>query len=717
MNSKTDLPLNVGVLQWKYTSSRFNIERSTGFFTFSMSERLTKEEKEELIEYAAHYDAPDSFPKQPTLEELSAFPVAFSYFHLKNGKSVICRTQYVGKDYASSRYGNFFAHALVLENGDWDKPLDYLNSVTFARGLTSAEQSLTTVPPSLPELARSEVRLSNAFSPYDTVQLSTSILNIVSRIVDGFFNALKNKCNLVVFLDDKNLNKYPTTILAAFLKILPKEIARKVTFSTYVHDPTYDQLVNARDAYCFIAFSPSSSIPETHGNRFISVDLSQEAIKRPYKIKNIYARRLILNASFLETVAQYPYPCSDETNSSINVESKEHIQERDNDFAYLMSLGVIDELLNGTLTDLDSLNYAWSYLYGTDKAITDRFITELLKKDYSDCKNALFSKVLLRELLAFVVRSSVDVAQLVDLQQHRQFLSAICNFWTRHIPQGVAENKAWRQTTFEEIQKIFGNDNIATKVSKNTHTPFKKYSTLPFQEELLAGDLSEPTTIWLCLSLFLHAALGDPGHINGNLLSKLTDAYRRLVSDSDWAREFDFVYFSKFAQKIVDLKSYTVLNIVLGQATLDRYVDRQIAQAKSYWAQGSGVPAETEDTETDRPRSFDSDDNEDQPIVVESMEAMGARRFGGTGKISGKRTNKTSLPGADAYILWLLKQGKYSEIANNENLFGTFSRKDLKRAREYFSNLSNKFDPTVWDALERHWGVSFLGRLKNMFME
>ncbi|MBP5622425.1 MAG: hypothetical protein J6X44_10460, partial [Thermoguttaceae bacterium] len=186
------------VLQWKYTSSRQNIEKSAGFFTFSMSEKLTKEEKNELVDKAAHYDAPDSFPKRPSQDELTKFPVAFSYFRLSNGKYVLCRTQYVGMDYATSRYGNFFAHALVLEKGDWLNPIRYFRSSTFATGLTREEIELNDVPPALPELSLKDVDFST--KPFAELKtLNDGWFGVLSRMIDGLHAALKSGANLVFY--------------------------------------------------------------------------------------------------------------------------------------------------------------------------------------------------------------------------------------------------------------------------------------------------------------------------------------------------------------------------------------------------------------------------------------------------------------------------------------------------------------------------------------
>jgi hypothetical protein len=98
------------VYQWKYTACRYNIENSNGFYTFSKSTEISREEKEELVETVAHYGQPDSAPLRPTpadLNDPTKFPIAFTSFKLSGGKTAICRARAVGQDYGGTRFGNF----------------------------------------------------------------------------------------------------------------------------------------------------------------------------------------------------------------------------------------------------------------------------------------------------------------------------------------------------------------------------------------------------------------------------------------------------------------------------------------------------------------------------------------------------------------------------------------------------------------------------------
>ena len=73
------------VLQWKFTACQYNIENANGFKTFSMSEGLTQNDKDDLIQYAGNYTRPDNLPDRPTEGEMERFPVILSSFRLRSG--------------------------------------------------------------------------------------------------------------------------------------------------------------------------------------------------------------------------------------------------------------------------------------------------------------------------------------------------------------------------------------------------------------------------------------------------------------------------------------------------------------------------------------------------------------------------------------------------------------------------------------------------------
>jgi hypothetical protein len=124
------------VYQLIYTSCKKGLSSGAGFQTYSMSEGITGEERRELERYGL-YVPPTNLPSQPGKEEIdNLFPVALRFFRLESGRFGVSQSRYIGQDY-SGRYGNYFCHALVLENGYFPVyPIQLLQAPAFRFALT-----------------------------------------------------------------------------------------------------------------------------------------------------------------------------------------------------------------------------------------------------------------------------------------------------------------------------------------------------------------------------------------------------------------------------------------------------------------------------------------------------------------------------------------------------------------------------------------------------
>ncbi|GHT21152.1 hypothetical protein FACS189419_01580 [Planctomycetales bacterium] len=224
-----------GVFQWKFTSCGYNIDGYPGFSTFSMSEGLTSEDKDDLVKFAGGYSTPEGLPLQPvTEEELDLFPVAFASFKLRSGKRAVTRTRYVGKDYRGARFGNLFSHGLILpENADWNfHPIQLWdasrNSTLWTDGLTEEEQHLGRTPEPLPLVDISEEQLRRF--DYDF----PALLDHAERF-DWFKSLLAavqdRDSNKSVLLRDEQENIVQW--LAAVQYAFPVHLAQDITFQTY----------------------------------------------------------------------------------------------------------------------------------------------------------------------------------------------------------------------------------------------------------------------------------------------------------------------------------------------------------------------------------------------------------------------------------------------------------------------------------------------------
>jgi hypothetical protein len=145
------------ILQSIYTSCRIGQSGNAGFQFYSYSDGLADEELLE-IEKIGNYIAPHNLPSNPAREEIvTLFPVSFSYFRLKSGRVGIIQSVALTRDY-SGRPGNFLAHALVLESGEFPfLPVLLYKSNSFKTDLTTSEWNVATVPDKLPVLAISQL--------------------------------------------------------------------------------------------------------------------------------------------------------------------------------------------------------------------------------------------------------------------------------------------------------------------------------------------------------------------------------------------------------------------------------------------------------------------------------------------------------------------------------------------------------------------------------
>lgn len=222
-------------LQWIYTSCQKGQSSGSGFQTFSMSEGLTNEEIKELEKYGAYIPTND-LPSQPTENEITTkFPISLTFFRLKSGRYGICQSCYIGKDY-SGRYGNYFSHALVLnEDLLYFYPILLWNSKNFKKNLLPQEENIDTTPPVLPKLNADKISLSEEinFESIKTFLESDNRINYLKDIINALISYKKTHRRIIV--TDNHLN-IPFWIAAIQLSF-PLKIAHNITFTTYTHDP------------------------------------------------------------------------------------------------------------------------------------------------------------------------------------------------------------------------------------------------------------------------------------------------------------------------------------------------------------------------------------------------------------------------------------------------------------------------------------------------
>jgi hypothetical protein len=137
-------------LQLHYTSCRRGQSGNAGFQTRALTPGIRPDEQRE-IERRGVYRPPRDAAPEPSAETIARdFPRAFRSYRLESGRPALTRSGYTGRDY-SGRWGNFFAHTLVLEDGApasrW--PIDLYEWSGWSDRLDLA-QDTEEAPPALP---------------------------------------------------------------------------------------------------------------------------------------------------------------------------------------------------------------------------------------------------------------------------------------------------------------------------------------------------------------------------------------------------------------------------------------------------------------------------------------------------------------------------------------------------------------------------------------
>ncbi|MFV8826488.1 hypothetical protein [Alkalihalobacterium sp. APHAB7] len=227
------------LLQLYYTSCQRGRSPGSGFQVYSASEGLTEEEILEIERYGV-YIPPTHLPGHPTEEEIKTkYPVAFSFFQLKSGRYGICQSVYIGKDY-SGRYGNYFSHALILEEGEWPfDPILLYKSPDLRTSLTLAEQEISYAPSPLPPLA--SIQLGTEITEEKVNKFISNERN--KDVLTGMLNALiEEKGAPGSLFITAEPNEIPLWVAAVRLA-LPLQLTQQLFFTTYSYDPERENFV------------------------------------------------------------------------------------------------------------------------------------------------------------------------------------------------------------------------------------------------------------------------------------------------------------------------------------------------------------------------------------------------------------------------------------------------------------------------------------------
>lgn len=231
-------------LQLHYTSCRRGQSGSSGFQTRTLTSGIRPDEQRE-IERRGVYRPPRDVKPEPSEEEMSRdFPRALRSYVLESGRRALTRSLYTGRDY-SGRWGNFFAHTLVADNGElpphW--PIDYYEWDGWQERLAPEEDG-DEPPPPLPVVDLGAVAPAESFRREEIQEFlgeDSTRPALLARMGRALLLGRESSRALV-------LRDTPTNSLfwiAALQKLFPRRHAWALSYSTYQDDARGCADVNA----------------------------------------------------------------------------------------------------------------------------------------------------------------------------------------------------------------------------------------------------------------------------------------------------------------------------------------------------------------------------------------------------------------------------------------------------------------------------------------
>jgi hypothetical protein len=185
------------------------------------------------IERLLAYEPPPAMPVRPEPGELADFPVSLSHTRLTADTTVLSRTVYVGRDH-SGRYGNYYAHALVLSGPLPPRPLpvDAWASSSWQTGPDGDDGHDTAPSASGPH---GFPRTDGAPPPDRLTAFARRHRDRVAAVLTDIRHALEEDGDSRVVLVGSSAEAAHWIALACHS--LPADLAEQLTFTTYTRRP------------------------------------------------------------------------------------------------------------------------------------------------------------------------------------------------------------------------------------------------------------------------------------------------------------------------------------------------------------------------------------------------------------------------------------------------------------------------------------------------
>jgi hypothetical protein len=215
--------------QTYYTSCQQGLRGGKGFQINAATEGIEPSVLQQ-IERLGLYVPPVSVPSRPTLEEIARFPVSLLFQRLGDGSAVLAQAKYTGADY-SGRFGNYFTHSLVCTDPVNDLGKEGLLPVELWGALTwnTSESQTVALPP------LSQLEAGGVIDPERVAEFLSegARLERLPAFLTAVMGALSTGRRIIIVDESHAVALW----IAAASYALPRLLALKLTFNTYVKNP------------------------------------------------------------------------------------------------------------------------------------------------------------------------------------------------------------------------------------------------------------------------------------------------------------------------------------------------------------------------------------------------------------------------------------------------------------------------------------------------
>lgn len=221
----------MGFAQLYYTSCETGLSGFAGFQFNAVTPGLAPELLR-TIESLTAYKAPRWVSPRPSAAEVAACPVNLVY--LTEPSPILARVVFVGMDF-SQRSGNYFAHALVSQDGmpfGDILPIELWGSPVWTSEPISGTEllALTEMPPPGRGTGVSRDEVGRFLREAGRDELLAALLTAAEDAI------LRGGRPIVIVDPDTAVAAH---WIAAVSYLLPRAVARRLTFATYHHNPGY----------------------------------------------------------------------------------------------------------------------------------------------------------------------------------------------------------------------------------------------------------------------------------------------------------------------------------------------------------------------------------------------------------------------------------------------------------------------------------------------